>query len=221
MSALNLLLPDGQIQKVIVRQPGDKTFKRNPHAAAEEFRILQIVRAAGALAPAPYLLDSSGEIFAEPYLVIEYIEGEPRMHAPADVAAFVRQMAAQLATIHRLDSARVDLSFFHNKAQGLLAALRSYRPNSMTPYRKEQFASSSHGHGPCPQRTKLSWCMAIFGRATSCGRRATLSAVIDWEDAEVGNPLVDFAISRLDILWIFGPRRHAGVHSPLPSIAHR
>jgi aminoglycoside phosphotransferase (APT) family kinase protein len=31
-----------------------------------------------------------------------------------------------------------------------------------------------------------------------------LVAVIDWEDAEVGNPLADFAISRLDILWIFG-----------------
>jgi aminoglycoside phosphotransferase (APT) family kinase protein len=31
-----------------------------------------------------------------------------------------------------------------------------------------------------------------------------LVAVIDWEDAHVGDPLADFAISRLDTLLIFG-----------------
>src|SRR5262249_760197 len=31
-----------------------------------------------------------------------------------------------------------------------------------------------------------------------------LVAVIDWEDATLGDPLTDLAISRLDILWIFG-----------------
>ncbi|HEX6386312.1 MAG TPA: phosphotransferase, partial [Anaerolineae bacterium] len=31
-----------------------------------------------------------------------------------------------------------------------------------------------------------------------------LVAVIDWEDAKLGDPLVDLAISRLDIVWIFG-----------------
>jgi aminoglycoside phosphotransferase (APT) family kinase protein len=35
-------------------------------------------------------------------------------------------------------------------------------------------------------------------------RNQTLVAVIDWEDAKAGDPLTDFAISRLDILWIFG-----------------
>ena len=28
--------------------------------------------------------------------------------------------------------------------------------------------------------------------------------MIDWEDAQWGDPLLDFAISRLDIYWIFG-----------------
>src|SRR5690606_20389909 len=31
-----------------------------------------------------------------------------------------------------------------------------------------------------------------------------LAAVIDWEDAEIGDPLVDLAVSRLDTLLIFG-----------------
>jgi aminoglycoside phosphotransferase (APT) family kinase protein len=29
-------------------------------------------------------------------------------------------------------------------------------------------------------------------------------AVIGWEDARLGDPLIDLAISRLDIAWIFG-----------------
>jgi aminoglycoside phosphotransferase (APT) family kinase protein len=35
-------------------------------------------------------------------------------------------------------------------------------------------------------------------------RDDTLVAVIDWEDAQMGDPLIDFAISRLDVLWLFG-----------------
>ena len=32
----------------------------------------------------------------------------------------------------------------------------------------------------------------------------TLVAVIDWEDAALGDPLSDLAITRLDLRWIFG-----------------
>ena len=28
--------------------------------------------------------------------------------------------------------------------------------------------------------------------------------MIDWEDAKLGDPLIDFALSRLDIVWIYG-----------------
>jgi aminoglycoside phosphotransferase (APT) family kinase protein len=40
-------------------------------------------------------------------------------------------------------------------------------------------------------------------------REGRLAAVIDWEDAEVGNPLYDLAVSRLDMLWIFGEQAMA------------
>jgi aminoglycoside phosphotransferase (APT) family kinase protein len=29
-------------------------------------------------------------------------------------------------------------------------------------------------------------------------------AVIDWEDARLGDPLIDLAMSRLDLVWICG-----------------
>jgi aminoglycoside phosphotransferase (APT) family kinase protein len=35
-------------------------------------------------------------------------------------------------------------------------------------------------------------------------REGQLVAVIDWEEAELGDPLADIAIARLDLLWAFG-----------------
>src|SRR5690606_14329428 len=91
MTALALQLPDGETRTVIVRRPGVQAMQRNPHAAAHEYQVLQIVQAAHAAAQTPYLLDQSGEIFPEPYLVMAYIEGEPDF-APARGQAIARQM---------------------------------------------------------------------------------------------------------------------------------
>src|SRR5256885_26190 len=75
VTALEIERPDHQTKKMIVRRHGDVDLKRNPHIAADEFKLLQITQSAGLATPAPYYLDQSGEIFPIPYVVIEYIEG--------------------------------------------------------------------------------------------------------------------------------------------------
>ena len=35
-------------------------------------------------------------------------------------------------------------------------------------------------------------------------RNGRLSAVIDWEDAQFGDPLADVANGRMEIMWLFG-----------------
>src|ERR1700739_3706089 len=85
---LEIERPDGQTKKMIVRQHGEVDLKRNPHVAADEFRLLQLLQSAGLAAPRPYHLDQSGEIFSTPYVVIEYIEGRPEF-APAHLDALI------------------------------------------------------------------------------------------------------------------------------------
>ena len=46
-------------------------------------------------------------------------------------------------------------------------------------------------------------------------------AVIDWEDAKLGDPLADLATSRLDILWIFGRDAMQEFTRHYQSIMHR
>src|SRR5687768_15554866 len=90
MTALEVRLAEGQTKKLIVRRPGAMAVQQNTHAAADEFKILHIVQSAGVRAQQPYHLDQSGEIFPEPYLVIEYIEGQPE-YAPTNVNECVAQ----------------------------------------------------------------------------------------------------------------------------------
>src|SRR5262249_54652630 len=68
VTALEIVRPDGQQQKIIVRQHGEIDFAHNPNIAADEFRLLQLMHAAGLATPAPYYLDQSGQIFARPYI---------------------------------------------------------------------------------------------------------------------------------------------------------
>ncbi|MCC6455920.1 MAG: phosphotransferase family protein [Caldilineaceae bacterium] len=203
MTALEVRLADGQTKTIIVRRPGALAVQQNPHAAADEFKILQIVQSAGVRAQTPYYLDQSGEIFPEPYLVIEYIEGQPE-YAPANVKGCVFQIAAQLAKIHSVDDSRADLSFLPKQAERFVNQFREQPAeldHSLDEGRiRERLASV----WPLPEVNRPVLLHGDFWPGNLLWKADKIAAVIDWEDAALGNPLVDFAISRLDLLWIYG-----------------
>ena len=109
VTALEIERADGHRQKMIVRQHGEVDRKHNPQIAADEFRLLQLLQSAGLAAPGPYYLDQSGEIFSTPYIVIEYIEGEPEF-SPSNLPDFILQFATHLSRIHRVDGSKLDVS---------------------------------------------------------------------------------------------------------------
>jgi aminoglycoside phosphotransferase (APT) family kinase protein len=55
---------------------------------------------------------------------------------------------------------------------------------------------------PQPNRTSLLHC--DYWPGNLLWRGGQLAAVIDWEDAALGDPLADLASSRLELLWAFG-----------------
>src|SRR5215831_15391681 len=72
VTALEIERPDGQTQKMIVRQHGAVDLRNNPQIAADEFKLLQITQSAGLATPVPYYVDQSCDIFPNPYIVIEF-----------------------------------------------------------------------------------------------------------------------------------------------------
>lgn len=199
VTALQIQHPDGQIQKMIVRQHGATDLKHNPQIAADEFKLLQILQSAGLAAPKPYYFDQTGQLFPTPYVVIEYIEGEPAFN-PTDADDLVLQLATHLAQIHRVDAANLDLAFLPPIGKG-----HGPRPSILDHTLDEgRIRDTLESTWPLPQQNQSSLLHGDFWPGNVLCRDGRIVAVIDWEDAKTGDPLADLANSRLEILWAFG-----------------
>ena len=203
MTAIEIERPDGKTRSMIVRQPSEGTLKRNPQAAVNEFRLLQITRSLGLATPIPYHLDQSGKIFALPYLVIEYIEGKPEF-APSNLTHYILRLAAHLAKIHSVDCAVLDLSFLPKKANRCPEMCRRQLDSVDESLDEGRIRDILESMGPLPQLNPTVLLHGDFWPGNVLWQEDKLVAVIDWEDATLGNALIDFSISRLDIALIFG-----------------
>lgn len=203
MTALEIEDPDGRKRRLIVRRPAGGILEQNPHAARDEFRLLKVTHSLGLATPVPYHLDQSGQIFSAPYLVIQYVEGQPEF-APADLAGTLFQLAEHLATIHSANCSPNGLSFLPVR-QSECAEMCSQPPVQMNAQLDEaRIRAVLASVGPLPQRNAPVLLHGDYWPGNILWQDNRLVAVIDWEDAALGDPLIDLAIARLDIAWIFG-----------------
>lgn len=203
MTALEIERPDGQTKKMIVRRHGEVDLTHNPQVAADEFELLRLLRSVGLATPTPYYLDQSGEIFSTPYLVLEYIEGKPEF-APAHVPDLILQLAATLVKIHSVDCSKLDVSFLPQQAQIYAEKLRARPANVDESLDEGHIRDALEAVWPLPQRNTPVLLHGDFWPGNTLWKDGQLVAVIDWEDAALGDPLADVANSRLEILWAFG-----------------
>ncbi len=203
MTALEIERPGGQTQKMIVRQHVEVDLKHNPHGAAREFKLLQLLQSIGSCTPRPYHLDQSGQIFSTPYVVIEYIEGKPEF-ALSHLTDLILQLATHLSRIHQVDCSKLDLSFLPQQEKIYAEKLRE-RPTKVDESVDEgHIRDALEAVWPLPQRNKSVLLHGDFWPGNLLWKDGQLVAVIDWEDAALGDPLADVANSRLEILWAFG-----------------
>lgn len=202
MTALEIMRGDGTIERIILRQPGSA----HPTKARDEFNILQAVQAVGVKAQRPYWVDESGAILPHPYLLIEYIEGAPE-YAPNDPIRYAEQIATQLATLHRMDAAShaaaIDLRFLPHQAPRLDSLIQQPPATLDHALMEGRIRATLAAAWPLPMGAPV-LLHGDFWPGNLLWRGGELAAIIDWEDAELGNPLADFAITRLDTLWILG-----------------
>lgn len=198
MTVLEFVVGDER-RRAILRQP-DGALHENPLAVANEFKLLRWLKSTGLAVPAPLLAVDSHELFGAPFLVIEYIDGAPNF-APQIAPESIEQMAKQLLRIHR--------------------APLSGQPESLPAY-VPRFVHQRDSVYPDPSlrpteiRDALS--RAWLSRSTDAvgllhgdywpgnllWNGGDLIGVVDWEEACMGDPLTDLAITRLDLLWAFG-----------------
>jgi len=204
MTALELEHPNGRIIRWVVRQPGEDTLRLHPHAAEVEYQLLQLLHARGLAVPAPIYLDPAGAIFSSPVLVLEYIEGRPEF-APADAPDFARQMASRLVHIHRAAGPGADLSFLPPPQAGFRENFGDSHAGAGLLDKEDHLRAVLRAAWPIPPRNPPALLHGDYWPGNVLWRGGRLAAVIDWEDAVLSDPLMDFAITRLDLFWIFNP----------------
>ncbi len=192
MTAVSLVTSTGQEKKLILRCPAQLAIAR------KEFRLLQLTHSLGLATPVPYLLDEASQT-----LVLEYVAGEMTF-TPLNVAEHVRQLAEQLAHIHSLNAAQADFSFLPPGECGCAELLgkRSFPATSAldTSRIREALAAT----GALSPNNPATLLHGDYWPGNTLWQERKLAAIIDWEDAAWGDPLIDLAKSRAEIVWIFG-----------------
>ena len=180
---LDLLTPKAGPARCVLRVHG---ATHSGHDAALEHELLGALRDAGLKVPTPLGFGTGGGCLPDPYLVIEYIEGKSEI-PPDDSAVYIERMATELAGIHAL-------------AIDTLPAL----PVRIDP-RPEVFEFLPPGEEWQPLTDTLealpetAWhgeqvlLHGDFWPENLLWRDGDIVAVLDWEDAAIGDPMADLA----------------------------
>ena len=197
VQACEVALPDGQTRRFVIRIVSDYRRGKHANAAWREFATIGAMYDAGIPVPRPCLLESLTDDVPAPFYVLEFAEGAPEL-APADRAAFLSQSASCLASVHRAE---------------ITATLRDLLPPLGLSPTRERVADANRlrvheilaalGTPPSEAHANLpTLCHGDFWPGNLLWRDGELVAVLDWEEAAIGEPLFDVAIARLDLMFI-------------------
>jgi aminoglycoside phosphotransferase (APT) family kinase protein len=199
---------DGEIQKFLLRVHSEINRSRSPNIAQSEFKLLQALHTTGLPVAQPYYLDVSGDVYPIPYLIVGYIEGAPDF-SPQNLPDFIQQSANLLVKIHQLEQklpsgALATLDFLSDRAAHILWWL-GYQPEELDEVLDEgQLRTTLRTLFPLQHMNTGTLLHGDFWAGNLIWRDGKLVGVIDWEDAEIGDPLSDLSIARMDMLWAFG-----------------
>jgi aminoglycoside phosphotransferase (APT) family kinase protein len=106
--------------------------------------------------------------------------------------------------IHQVDCAKLDVSFLPKQENRYAEMLRERPTNVDESVDERHIREFLEAVWPFPQHNTSVLLHGDFWPGNILWKDGQLVAVIDWEDAAVGDPLADVANSRLEILWAFG-----------------
>ncbi len=193
---LTFVTADGLKEQVVVR----RYHQHSAETALREFRLLQQLYACDLAVPEPLFIDQTRQRLPVDYIIMAAIDGEMLL-APQNRATYLAQYAQQLAQIHGVSEAQIDLSFLPNASQVCCEV-----PSSLC---DELQAIVGHVDGlllsyPPRYGNRPNLLHGDYWAGNVLWRDDRLLAVVDWEDAKVGEPLIDFAISRVETAVLFG-----------------
>lgn len=194
--ALELALPDGTRDRVVVRQHGAASWKPLAEGVtATEHALLAALADSRLPVPRPRLLDLSGTLLPGPYLVLSFVDGGTE---PGTPTIAVERMAEFLARLHGLDVDSLALAPPLPRRTSPMPGLLEYLDDRLKDLRELLERRPAEPDAPDAVLHGDFWPGNVLWRGDE------LVAVIDWEDAAVGDPLSDVACCRVELACAHG-----------------
>jgi aminoglycoside phosphotransferase (APT) family kinase protein len=202
MLAFTLATDEGE-RELILRVPSASTLARDPGAMDTESRLLRKLQELGVPCPRPWPPGDEEPTSGTRCLVLEFVPGAPLLTPPISTEQ-IEEMAKRLAAIHDLESARFgDLGLATHAPEPFEPSPSVLvRLEQAFPYSKVLAAFQSLGGSAVA--TEPSLLHGDYWPGNLLWHEGHLCGIIDWEDCRIGDPLLDLAIARLDLRWIFG-----------------
>ena len=204
MDVLEVERSDGGRWKVSLRRFVKEVRISTPGHVAQEFEVLRLIETAGIPAPRPILLDAEGELFGVPAIVLSYLSGRP-LFAAKNVEAWTDSLARALHTVHAVTPDRFDLS-------GLNVYLRDGMRERIQRRRHtlegDRLGAEMHAVLEAElERIDFSAPTLVhhdYWPGNTIWYRGRLAGIVDWTNAELGDPRADVAQCRIDLTFSHG-----------------
>jgi len=185
-------------ERMVLREPGEWALARLANATESEFKLLSELSRQGYPTSTPhYVAPPDAEV---PLLIVSYLPGAVHF-TPRDSIQYVAEMAHALARVHAL--ACKPFSFMPKMA-GEVAHQIDWSPARQKPVDDEaRVRSTLRVAWPFPNQNAAVLLHGDFWPGNILWADDKIVAPIDWEDAGLGDPLLDIAVSRQELAFAF------------------
>lgn len=227
------LLTAGDRRLVLRRQPPG-TLLPSAHAVDREFRVIRALAGTGVPVAAAHALCEDPAVIGSSFYVMDHVEGrifwDPTLpgHTPAERAALFDELNRVMAALHRVDPVAVGLADFGRPGAYLARQVarwtRQYKAAETEPIEAaDRLIDWLPQHMPPEGERRIVHGDYRIDNVIFHPTEPRILAVLDWELATLGDPLVDFAYHCMS--WRMPPaaRGLAGVNIAalgIPSEAH-
>lgn len=204
---VQIRLPNGTLYKIVVRRYKVFGDYDRGEKAYREFKTFELLNRYMVPALAPLLLDEMGDILGSPGIVTRYVEGNLTMDVPADHIDWARKLAKTLAKIHSIPCGKEEQKYLlkgNDEAAWILKYGSPPRYMQEYPGGSELWhfilKLSSEIHADTPSLLHIDyWSGNILWHENE------ISAVLDWEEAAYGDPAIDVAYARMNMILMGAP----------------
>lgn len=194
---------DGELDRVVVRRYKVFGDYDRGEKARREFNTFRLLNQYKIPAPEALFLDEKGDVLGIPGIVTRFVDGKLIMDThPSDPLNWARKLARTLARIHSIPCGKVELSYL---LDGNAEVAWVVKFDSPPPYMQAYLGGVEIWQLMCDQYPKLETDTPVllhidYWTGNILWHENEISAVIDWEEAAYGDPAVDVAYARMNIL---------------------